>query len=137
MPVQLGNAVWRGTLHGGEGLLHFHDFESRYTFASSFETGPGTNPEELLATACAGSFSMFLAALLQEKGFSPTIQTEARVILGDDAGPKITRIDLTSRVSAEGLEDSVLQEDGTMAKEMCPMSRLCTGAEISLEITLF
>lgn len=136
MSVQQANAVWQGTLKSGQGVMSYGDVEGPFTFASRFETGPGTNPEELVGAAHAGCYSMFLSALLSEKGLNSTIKTQAKVHLGEEDGPKITKIELDSQVSAEGLENELLQELGAVAKEKCPISRLVVGAEVSLILTL-
>ncbi|WP_341661912.1 OsmC family peroxiredoxin [Vibrio sp.] len=136
MSIQQASAVWQGTLKSGNGVMKYGEVEGPFTFASRFETGPGTNPEELIGAAHAGCYSMFLSALLSDKGFNPTIKTQAKVHLGEDDGPKITQIELTSQVSAEGLDEALLQELGAIAKEKCPISRLVIGAEISLNLTL-
>ncbi|NGN96760.1 OsmC family peroxiredoxin [Grimontia sp. S25] len=136
MPTQKANAVWEGTLKSGKGVMKYGDVTGPFTFASRFEHGEGTNPEELIGAAHAGCYSMFLSALLSEKGLVPTISTQAKVHLGDDDGPKITLIELESEVSADGLEESLLQELGSLAKQKCPVSRLVTGAEVTLQLTL-
>ncbi|MFY2509169.1 OsmC family peroxiredoxin [Vibrio pectenicida] len=136
MSVQQASAVWQGTLKSGQGVMKYGEVEGPFTFASRFETGPGTNPEELIGAAHAGCYSMFLSALLSEQGFNPTIKTQAKVHLGEEDGPKITHIELDSQVSAEGLEEALLQELGATAKEKCPISRLVVGAKISLNLVL-
>ena len=136
MSVQVANALWEGTLKTGKGVMKYGDVVSPFTFASRFEDGDATNPEELIGAAHSGCFSMFLAALLSEKGLTPTVQTQAEVHLGDEDGPKITHIELSSQVTAEGLTDDDLQQLGKVAKENCPISRLVQGAEVSLTLTL-
>lgn len=136
MSVQVANALWEGTLKTGKGVMKYGDVVSPFTFASRFEDGDATNPEELIGAAHSGCFSMFLAALLSEKGLTPTVQTQAKVHLGDEDGPKITHIELSSQVTAEGLTDDDLQQLGKVAKENCPISRLVQGAEVSLTLTL-
>ncbi len=136
MPVQQAQSKWEGTLKQGKGVMQYGDVTGPFTFASRFEHGPGTNPEELLGAAHSGCFSMFLSALLSEQGFVPTITTTAKVHLGEDDGPKITKIELLSSVSADGLTDDVLQIHGATAKQRCPVSRLFAGTEITLSMTL-
>ncbi|MBE1274461.1 OsmC family peroxiredoxin [Enterovibrio baiacu] len=136
MPVQHASAVWEGTLKNGNGVMKYGDVTGPFTFASRFETGKGTNPEELLGAAHSGCYSMFLSALLSEKNYSPTISTSAKVHLGEDDGPKITLIELASEVSAEGLSNEELQELGAIAKEKCPVSRLFSGTDITLSLSL-
>jgi osmotically inducible protein OsmC len=136
MSVQVANALWEGTLKSGKGVMKYGEIVSPFTFASRFEDGDATNPEELIGAAHSGCFSMFLAALLSEKGLTPTVQTQAKVHLGDEDGPKITHIELISQVTAEGLTDDDLQQLGKVAKENCPISRLVQGAKVSLTLTL-
>lgn len=136
MSVQVANALWEGTLKTGKGVMKYGEVVSPFTFASRFENGDATNPEELIGAAHSGCFSMFLAALLSEKGLTPTVQTQAKVHLGDEDGPKITHIELISEVTAEGLTDDDLQQLGKTAKENCPISRLVQGAKVSLTLTL-
>ncbi|MEZ8142434.1 peroxiredoxin [Enterovibrio norvegicus FF-33] len=136
MPTQHASAVWEGTLKSGKGTMKYGDVTGPFTFASRFENGAGTNPEELVGAAHSGCYSMFLSALLSEKHFDPTIKTSAKVHLGEDDGPKITLIQLESKVSAEGLTDEILQELGAIAKQKCPISRLFTGTEITLSLSL-
>ncbi|TIX40849.1 MAG: OsmC family peroxiredoxin, partial [Mesorhizobium sp.] len=98
MTVREASAEWQGTLKEGSGRLRLVSgvFEGAYSFPSRFENGPGTNPEELIAAAHAGCFSMALTfALGQEGNVARHIRTIARVHLGATAaGPTITRIDL-------------------------------------------
>lgn len=136
MSVQVANALWEGTLKTGKGVMKYGEVVSPFTFASRFEDGDATNPEELIGAAHSGCFSMFLAALLSEKGLTPTVQTQAKVHLGDEDGPKITHIELSSQVTAEGLTDDDLQQLGKVAKENCPISRLVQGTKVSLTLTL-
>lgn len=136
MTMQTANAKWQGTLKDGTGEMQYGDIVGPFTFASRFEHGDGTNPEELLGAAHAGCFSMFLSALLSKQGFVPTINTTAKVHLGEQDGPKITHIELEATASAEGLTDEVLQQQGAVAKEKCPVSRLFAGTDISLSLTL-
>ena len=114
MSVQVANALWEGTLKTGKGVMKYGEVVSPFTFASRFENGDATNPEELIGAAHSGCFSMFLAALLSEKGLTPTVQTQAKVHLGDEDGPKITHIELSSQVTAEGLTDDDLQQLGCL-----------------------
>jgi osmotically inducible protein OsmC len=106
-----------------------------FTYASRFETGPGTNPEELLGAAHAGCFSMFLAALLSGAGFVPTrIATSATVHLGD--GPTITLIELNTQVQAPDLTETDLQKHAEAAKKNCPVSKALAGPKITLQVKL-
>ena len=102
MSVRNASATWNGTLNDGSGTMKLGSglYEGSFSFASRFESGPGTNPEELIGAAHAGCFSMFLSALLSGDGFTPTsVNTTAAVHLTD--GPAISKIefDLPGRSS--------------------------------------
>jgi lipoyl-dependent peroxiredoxin len=138
MAVRKASAVWKGTLREGAGTMRLGSgaYEGPYTYASRFEEGPGTNPEELVGAAHAGCFSMFLSALLTKAGFTPTnIETTSTVHLG--AGPAITDIELDTRVSASNLDDAQLQQLAAEAKAGCPISKALAGVgNIKLTATL-
>ncbi len=125
MPVRKAQAVWNGNLREGKGRMAFGTFEGAYSFTSRFEEGEGTNPEELIAAAHAGCFSMALAHRLDQAGHAPRrVQTEARVHLemtGD--GPRISKIELHTEVEAPGLDEATFLEHAEAAKEGCPVSK--------------
>ena len=92
MSIRNAKAVWNGTLKEGNGTMNFNNYSGPYTFASRFEDGQETNPEELIGAAQAGCFSMFLAALLGGDGYPPTrIATSAKVMFGSGR-PKSSKI---------------------------------------------
>jgi osmotically inducible protein OsmC len=137
MAVRKASAVWNGTLREGAGTMKLGSgaYEGPFTYASRFEEGPGTNPEELIGAAHAGCFSMFLSALLTKAGFTPTnIATTATVTLG--AGPAITDIELNSQVAVPGLDEARLQELAAEAKAGCPVSKALAGVNIKLNAQL-
>ena len=138
MPTRSASAEWKGTLKEGNGVMNLPDgkFEGPYTFVSRFESGEGTNPEELIGGAIAGCFSMFLSALISKEDITPTsIQTTAAVTLETtDDGPAITSIQLDTSADVPGISDEKLQELAQTAKEKCPISKLYAGTEISLVI---
>lgn len=137
MAVRKASAVWQGTLREGAGTMKLGSgaYEGAYTYASRFEEGPGTNPEELIGAAHAGCFSMFLSALLTKAGFTPTsIETTATVHLG--AGPAITDIELNSQAVVPGLDEARLQELAAEAKAGCPVSKALAGVNIKLNASL-
>ena len=140
MSVRSVTAVWNGTLKDGNGKMNITGYSGPFTFSSRFETGPGTNPEELVGAAHAGCYSMFLSALISNENLTPeSIETQADVDLGkDETGPCITRITLTTRVSCEGLSQEKFEELSQAAKAKCPISRLYSGgtAEIVLDAAL-
>ncbi len=140
MPKRDGNAVWNGGLTGGNGTIKVGDalFEGQYSFSSRFEEGEGTNPEELIASAHAGCYSMAFSAELEGAGFTPnSVSTKASVWIekGDD-GFSITRILLSTEGDVPGIDDAKFQEVATAAKEGCPVSRALSAVDISLEATL-
>jgi len=119
--------------------LQSQAFEGPYSFPSRFEEGPGTNPEELIAAAHAGCFSMALAASLEREGFPPKrVSTEARVHLEMvDGKATITRIELIAEAEVPGITPEKFQEIAQAAKEGCPVSRaLGAVKEITLEARL-
>lgn len=137
MTTRSSTAVWNGTLKDGAGTMKVGNgaYEGPYTYASRFETGNGTNPEELIGAAHAGCYSMFLSALLTKAGFTPTsISTEAKVHLTE--GPTISLIELTTIAVVPGVTTEVFQEIALEAKAKCPVSKVLSGAEITLNATL-
>jgi osmotically inducible protein OsmC len=137
MTTRSSTAVWNGTLKDGAGTMKVGNgaYEGPYTYASRFETGNGTNPEELIGAAHAGCYSMFLSALLTKAGFTPTsISTEAKVHLTE--GPTISLIELTTIAVVPGVSTEVFQEIALEAKAKCPVSKVLSGAEITLNATL-
>jgi lipoyl-dependent peroxiredoxin len=137
MATRNGSAEWRGDLKGGEGDLTVGDgvFKGGYSFASRFEEGEGTNPEELIAAAHAACFSMALANVMAEHGHpAESVRTVAKVHLRQtDAGPTIQRIDLETEGRVPGIDQDHFAEHAQQAKEGCPVSRALAAVE---EITL-
>lgn len=140
MAVRTADAQWEGSLQDGNGTMRLGSgaFEGRYSFASRFEDGPGTNPEELIGAAHAGCFSMALSGALSRAGHPPTrIQTTARVhIQRGDEGFAITRIELATEADVPGLDAPAFREQAETAKATCPVSKALAGTEISLEAKL-
>ena len=138
MAIRKADAIWKGTLKDGAGRMRYGAYEGAFTFASRFEEGEGTNPEELIGAAQAGCFSMFLSAQLTAAGFTPTkIHTLATVHLGsDDSGPKITKIELETRAEVPGLDEKTFLEKAEFSKKACPVSRALAGTEITLTARL-
>ncbi len=137
MPTRNADADWRGGLQGGKGTMAFGSgaYEGQYSFSSRFEEGTGTNPEELIAAAHAGCFSMQFSALLEAAGHvADRVATTATVHLDKDGGGfTVTRIHLVSEAEVPGIDDQAFQEVADEAKRTCPVSRLLTGAEITLD----
>jgi osmotically inducible protein OsmC len=140
MPTRTSSALWEGNLRDGSGTMKLGSgaFEGSYSFMSRFESGAGTNPEELIAAAHAGCFSMALSNGLSQAGFTPTsIATSATVHLDRVTdGFGITKIDLDTVGTVPGIDDSKFQAIAAEAKAGCPVSRLLTGAEITLSARL-
>ena len=138
--IRKAQPVWRGTGRDGEGDLTTDSgilSQTPYSFRTRFEQQPGTNPEELIAAAHAGCFTMALAFQLQTAGFTPTeLSTEAAISLEQDgAGFKITRSALTLRAQVPGIDKAKFDELAGVAEKNCPVSRVL-NAEITLDATL-
>ena len=136
-----GSAVWNGGLKDGKGTVSTQSGvlkEQSYSFVSRFEAGTGTNPEELIAAAHAGCFSMALSAELEKAGSkAESVATTATVVLEFvDGAPTVTKVHLKTDANVPGLDDAKFQEIAKGAKENCPISRLLKAAEIDLEATL-
>lgn len=140
MPVRKAEAVWEGGLLKGKGKMKLGSgaFEGLYSFASRFENGTGTNPEELIGAAHAGCFSMALSFMLEQAGFMPqSVQTAAKVHIdkvGD--GFRITSIELETDAKVPGIDEKKFMEQAEAAKKGCPVSQALTGTEITLKAKL-
>ena len=139
--IRKGGAVWRGTGKDGAGELTTDSGvlkETPYSYRTRFENRPGTNPEELIAAAHAGCFTMALAFQLQTAGYTPAeLSTEAAVSLDPDGdnGFRISRSALTLRADVPGLDKETFDRLAGVAEKNCPVSKLLK-AEITLEATL-
>jgi osmotically inducible protein OsmC len=140
MPVRTSSAVWKGTLKEGSGTLKTGSgaYEGPYNFVSRFESGPQTNPEELVAAAHAGCYSMALSAGLERAGFKASrIATKASLHLDKvDSGFAITRIELDVEADVPGVDEKKFAEVAEATKSGCPISKLVTGAKITLKARL-
>jgi osmotically inducible protein OsmC len=129
-------AVWLGAGKDGKGHLSAQSGvfdKTQYSYNSRFEEGPGTNPEELIAAAHSGCFSMKLAFVLNAAGFTADeIETTCTITLENGA---ITKSELDTKVKVAGISDEKFQECATEAKLNCPVSKLL-NAEISLSAQL-
>ncbi len=141
MAVRTANAEWVGALQDGSGKMAFGSgaFEGQFSYASRFEEGTGTNPEELIGAAHAGCFSMSLANLIATAGHDvQRVETMARVHLEPAAeGPSITRIELQTEAEVPGIDAEEFQRHAKTAEETCPVSKALAGVEISLDAKLF
>jgi osmotically inducible protein OsmC len=134
------SAVWNGTLKEGNGTMTAPSGvlkDAKYTWAQRFANDPGTNPEELIAAAHAGCFSMAFAGKLTAAGFPPDrIATTASVTLEKtDAGMTVTRSHLSTRARVPGIAAAAFAEAAESARATCPISRLLK-AEITLDAAL-
>ncbi len=137
MPVRTSSAEWKGTLKQGAGTMELASgaYKGPFTFASRFESGKGTNPEELIGAAHAGCFSMFLSALLTDAGFPPTrVHTTAAVHLDD--GPVISAIELSVEAVVPGIAEAAFLQHAEDAKAKCPVSKALAGPKITLKARL-
>ena len=138
--IRKASAVWTGDLKTGNGKLNAPSgifTDAAYTFATRFENKPGTNPEELIAAAHAGCFSMALSAELGKAGLKPeSIETTAAVTLDTvDGKPTVTRSHLTVRAKVPGADRKKFMEVAEGAKAGCPISSLL-DTEITMEAEL-
>ena len=140
MPARTARAVWQGDLKTGKGSMRLGSgaWEGAFSFASRFEEGTGTNPEELAGAAHAGCFSMAFSNELSKAGHVPTrVATTAKVHLEKtEGGFGITRIDLACEAQVPGIDNTKFQEIAAAAKKGCPISKLFAGATINLDAKL-
>jgi osmotically inducible protein OsmC len=141
MPERKADARWEGSLKEGHGTMNVASgaYEGPYSFQSRFEEGDGTNPEELIAGAHAGCFSMALSADLGRAGYTVGhVETTATVHLDmSGAAPTISAVDLDSSARVEGIEDDEFQRIAAEAKKNCPVSRaLAAVPTINLQAKL-
>jgi lipoyl-dependent peroxiredoxin len=133
MATRNGSAEWKGDLRSGSGRLTVGKgaWEGDYSFASRFEEGEGTNPEELLAAAHAACFTMALSNMLAEHGHEPrSVQTTAKVHLRNVGGaPTIQQIELDTEGDVPGIDEAHFREHAEEAKAGCAVSRALAGVE--------
>jgi osmotically inducible protein OsmC len=138
--IRRARATWRGTGRDGNGKLSTDSgvlAETPYSFRTRFENEKGTNPEELIAAAHAGCFTMALAFQLQRAGYTPTeLSTEAAVSLDPEGqGFRISRSALTLRATVPGLDEALFAQMASDAEKNCPVSKVL-NAEITLDAKL-
>lgn len=133
MPARTAEATWSGTLKEGNGSVKLGSgaYEGPFSFSSRFESGTGTNPEELLGAALAGCYTMALSARLSGAGFTVNhVHTTAKVHLEKgDSGFSIARIDLDNEGSVEGLDEAAYKEHAEETKKTCIISRALASVE--------
>ncbi|HET9951357.1 MAG TPA: OsmC family protein [Candidatus Eisenbacteria bacterium] len=138
--IRTGSAVWQGNLREGRGTVSTESGvlrESPYSFSSRFESAPATNPEELIAAAHAGCFSMALSGQLQGVGLTPErIETSAKVTLEKvGEGFSVTASHLVVTAKIPGADPGVFSKAAEAAKAGCPISRLL-NTTITMEAKL-
>jgi len=140
MPVRTSTAEWKGSIQEGSGhmVVGKGAYDGPFSFASRFEDGTGTNPEELIAAAHAGCFSMALSGALTRAGTPPTsIATTAKVhIERGEAGFDITEIELDTVGEVPGIDAEAFQKAADGAKVGCPVSKALKAVKITLKTTL-
>lgn len=140
MPMRQSEAKWEGDLKSGKGVMKLGSgaYEGPYTFVSRFESGPGTNPEELIAAAHAGCFSMAFSNRLAQAGFvAKRVHTVAKVHLEKgEAGFGIPKIELICEGDVPNIDEAKFLAEAEEAKKGCPISKLLAAAEITLNAKL-
>ena len=140
MPVRKAEAEWKGTLKEGSGQIKSESgtVNGNYSFGTRFESAKGTNPEELIAAAHAGCFSMALAGGLTRAGFPPTrVHTTASVRLDKvGEGFEITKIELECEAVVPKIDETAFHAQANAAKEGCPVSKALKATSITLKARL-
>ena len=139
MPTRKASATWTGGLKGGKGSFKGETgLGGQYNFSSRFESGTGSNPEELLAAAEAACYSMALAGALEKNG-TPSTSVESQAActvekVGD--GFTITKIVLTVNAKVPGIAKDAFDKIAAATKEGCPVSRALKAVDIQLQATV-
>lgn len=140
MPTRKAHARWEGSLKEGKGTVDFGEgvFKGAYSFASRFEEGAGTNPEELLGAAHAACFAMALSLALGQAGFKPDyVDATAHVtVKPQDGGFKITKSHLVCEAKVPAIDSATFLQHAEAAKAGCPVSQALAGTEITLDAKL-
>jgi osmotically inducible protein OsmC len=139
MPTRSARANWQGSLARGNGHMKFADYDGPFTFASRFEAGKGTNPEELIGAAIAGCYSMALSGDLGGAGFSPDeISTTAKVTVEPKQGGGfvISGIHLDTVARVPGVSDADFQRIAEGTRTACPVSTALRAVPITLTAKL-
>ena len=134
-------ARWEGDLKSGSGVISTPDSglmqDTRYAFNTRFGDQKGTNPEELIAAAHAGCFSMALANALAEAGHrADSVETRAEVDLSMEGGPSVSGIRLVTKAKVPGIEETKFREIAEDAQQNCPVSRALSAVPITLDAEL-
>jgi osmotically inducible protein OsmC len=140
MKTSKAHAIWKGNLKKGTGTVKLDTTgkEFTYSFSSRFENEKGTNPEELIAAAHGGCFSMALSGLLSAEGYEPdAISTKTEIkLIKDGDGFKITESKLITEAEVPGIENDLFQDLAKKAKANCPVSQALSALDIKLEAKL-
>ena len=140
MPTRKAHARWEGSIKEGNGQVDFGNgaFNAPYSFISRFESGAGTNPEELLAAAHASCFAMALSLILGNAGLKPDyVDATAHVrVSPHNSGFKITKSHLVCQARVPGIDHATFVQHANTAKVNCPVSQALAGTEITLEAKL-
>jgi osmotically inducible protein OsmC len=139
MPTRKATATWEGTLREGKGHLTGQSgLDMQYAFSSRFADGPGTNPEELIAAAHAGCYSMALNAALENAGHKAEyVSTEGNCTVEKlETGMSITKLKLVTRARVPGLDAAAFQKFAEDTKTGCIVSRALSAVPMELEATL-
>jgi osmotically inducible protein OsmC len=140
MPTRTASAQWNGNLKGGKGEMSLGNGANKFpfSFGSRMEDEKGSNPEELLASALAGCFSMALTANLGGAGFEPQhVNTTAKANFSNASGKwTVESMDLDVEASVPGIDDTRFQQIADEAKSGCPVSRALAGVKISVNAKL-
>jgi osmotically inducible protein OsmC len=140
MTTRNAHARWERSIKDGKGQVDFGNgaFKGAYSFASRFQDGKGTNPEELLGAAHASCFAMALSLALGKAGFKPDyIDATAQVTVApQNGGFKITKSHIVCEARVPGIDQAMFAQHAQAAKAGCPVSQALAGTEISLEARL-
>ena len=140
MPTRISDAEWQGDLKAGKGTVKLGSgaYEGQYNFSSRFESGVGTNPEELIAAAHAACFSMALSAGLSGAGHKvESVKTKAKVKVDPVAGGfEITSIELVTEAKIPGIDKAEFDKIAAATKEGCPVSKALKAVPIALDARL-
>jgi osmotically inducible protein OsmC len=140
MTTRNAHARWERRIKDGKGQVDFGNgaFKGAYSFASRFQDGKGTNPEELLGAAHASCFAMALSLALGKAGFKPDyIDATAQVTVApQNGGFKITKSHIVCEARVPGIDQAMFAQHAQAAKAGCPVSQALAGTEISLEARL-
>jgi osmotically inducible protein OsmC len=140
MRTRNAHARWEGSLKEGSGEVDFANgtFKKPYSFASRFEDGTGTNPEQLLGAAHASCFAMALSLVLGQAGFTPdSVDATAHVtVVPENGGFRITKSHLVCEARVHGIDQAAFGRHAETARANCPVSRALARIEITLEARL-